>query len=345
MPVSVTVWPSLVTTTFESSTMALRLNALPMRSATSLGVGSDERVMRFSIPSTPSTRPTASSTACRWNGFRTRPRRAREGDRGPRRRSTVLPRSGRGAVVGGRQRAPGKRSPGSRPSRAAAPGRVMSSRTSRRDRAERTLAYVIGRLAAAVPITAGGVRVVETTMTAALVTQGMTAGPAAAVVLAWRLISHWLPMVVGLIVYLAAGTGSGSQPAEPGAPTRGRRPGRRNDQGRAARILAAGTACQARPMWPSLTSRGGRRQPRGGRDRQRDRGAGVIAPFAPQVGVRSRPRGRPRRRRRAARPRPPRLGGCRSGQGCPRCSRPRRQRRCDASDRGGRPRAGGRRTR
>jgi hypothetical protein len=38
MPVSVTVWPSLVTTTFESSTMALRLNALPMRSATSLGV-------------------------------------------------------------------------------------------------------------------------------------------------------------------------------------------------------------------------------------------------------------------------------------------------------------------
>ena len=141
------------------------------------------------------------------------------------------------------------------------------------------------------------------------------------------------------------GTGSGPQPAEPGAPTRGRRPARRNDHGRAARILADGTACQVRPRWPSLTSRGGRRQPRGGRDRPHDRGAGVIAPFAPQVGVRSRPRGRPRRRRRAARPRPPRLGGCRSGQGCPRCSRRRRQRRCDASDRGGRPRAGGRRTR
>jgi putative heme transporter len=77
------------------------------------------------------------------------------------------------------------------------------------------LAYVVGRVAAAVPITPGGVGVVETTMTAALVTQGMTAGPAAAVVLAWRLISRWLPIVVGLIVYLAAGTGSGPQPAEP----------------------------------------------------------------------------------------------------------------------------------
>jgi hypothetical protein len=63
--------------------------------------------------------------------------------------------------------------------------------------------------------------VIEATMTAALFTQGMTAGPAAAVVLACRLISHWLPIVVGLIVYLAAGTGSGPQPAEPGAPTRG----------------------------------------------------------------------------------------------------------------------------
>ena len=83
------------------------------------------------------------------------------------------------------------------------------------------LAYVVGQLAAAIPITPGGIGVVETTMTGALVAQGMTAGHAAAVVLAWRLISHWLPIVVGLIAYLAAGTGSGPQSDELDAPTPG----------------------------------------------------------------------------------------------------------------------------
>lgn len=82
------------------------------------------------------------------------------------------------------------------------------------------LAYVVGQLTAAIPITPGGVGVVETTMTAALVAQGMTAGQAAAVVLTWRLISHWLPIVVGLIVYLAGRIGSGPRSAERGAPTR-----------------------------------------------------------------------------------------------------------------------------
>jgi hypothetical protein len=82
------------------------------------------------------------------------------------------------------------------------------------------LAYVVGQLAAAIPITPGGVGFVETAMTAALVAGGMTAGQAAAVVLAWRLISHWLPIVVGLIAYLPAGAGSDPRPAEPGAPTR-----------------------------------------------------------------------------------------------------------------------------
>lgn len=83
------------------------------------------------------------------------------------------------------------------------------------------LAYVVGQLTAAIPITPGGVGLVETTMTATLVAQAMTAGQAAAVVLAWRLISHWLPIVVGLIVYLATRTRSGPPSAEPGAPTQG----------------------------------------------------------------------------------------------------------------------------
>jgi uncharacterized protein (TIRG00374 family) len=110
------------------------------------------------------------------------------------------------------------------------------------------LAYVVGQLAAGLPITPGGVGVVETTMTGALVAQGMTAGPAAAVVLAWRLISHWLPIVVGLIVYLAAGKGSGSHPAEPGAPTRGHRPVGGMITAPAARILVDETGSQLRHM-------------------------------------------------------------------------------------------------
>ncbi|HET6951393.1 MAG TPA: lysylphosphatidylglycerol synthase transmembrane domain-containing protein [Acidimicrobiales bacterium] len=75
------------------------------------------------------------------------------------------------------------------------------------------LAYVVGQLAATVPITPGGVGVVETTMTAALVAQGSPAGQAAAVVLTWRLVSHWLPIVTGLVAYLAnAVAGPGRHP-------------------------------------------------------------------------------------------------------------------------------------
>jgi uncharacterized membrane protein YbhN (UPF0104 family) len=63
------------------------------------------------------------------------------------------------------------------------------------------LAYIVGQLAAAVPLTPGGVGVVEATTTGALAAQGVPAGQAAAVVLAWRLVSHWLPIVAGLVVY------------------------------------------------------------------------------------------------------------------------------------------------
>lgn len=60
------------------------------------------------------------------------------------------------------------------------------------------LAYVVGQLAAAVPLTPGGLGIVETAMTAALAAQGIPAGQAAVVVIAWRLVSHWLPITVGL---------------------------------------------------------------------------------------------------------------------------------------------------
>jgi Lysylphosphatidylglycerol synthase TM region len=109
------------------------------------------------------------------------------------------------------------------------------------------LAYVIGRLATAIPITPGGVGVVETTMTAALVAQGMSAGPAAAIVLAWRLISRGSPSSSGLPSILRPGQAPVHSRPSRGRQRWGRRLGRRNDHGRAARILADGTACQVAP--------------------------------------------------------------------------------------------------
>ena len=61
------------------------------------------------------------------------------------------------------------------------------------------LVYVVGQLLAAVPITPGGVGVVEPTMTGMLVASGAPAGEAIAAVLGYRLVSHWLPIVVGLL--------------------------------------------------------------------------------------------------------------------------------------------------
>jgi len=58
--------------------------------------------------------------------------------------------------------------------------------------------YVIGQLAAAVPLTPGGVGIVETVMIGMLTTAGSSAAAATAAVLGWRLVSHWLPILVGL---------------------------------------------------------------------------------------------------------------------------------------------------
>ncbi len=61
------------------------------------------------------------------------------------------------------------------------------------------LVYVVGQLLAAVPVTPGGVGLVEATMTGMLVASGAPAGEAIAAVLGYRLVSHWLPIVVGLL--------------------------------------------------------------------------------------------------------------------------------------------------
>lgn len=69
------------------------------------------------------------------------------------------------------------------------------------------LAFVIGQLVAAVPITPGGVGIVEATVTAALIAQGAPPAAATVTVLGWRLISHWLPIMVGAVILPTLGIG------------------------------------------------------------------------------------------------------------------------------------------
>jgi uncharacterized protein (TIRG00374 family) len=62
------------------------------------------------------------------------------------------------------------------------------------------LAYVIGQLAAAIPLTPGGIGIVETAMIGSLVAAGAPASAATITVLGWRLFSFWLPIVAGFVV-------------------------------------------------------------------------------------------------------------------------------------------------
>jgi uncharacterized protein (TIRG00374 family) len=55
-------------------------------------------------------------------------------------------------------------------------------------------------LVMALPLTPGGVGVVEATMIGVLVATGSPGGAATAAVLGWRLVSHWLPILVGLAI-------------------------------------------------------------------------------------------------------------------------------------------------
>ena len=83
------------------------------------------------------------------------------------------------------------------------------------------LVYILGQLTAAVPLTPGGVGVVEAAMTAAFVAAGAPAPDATATVLGWRLVSHWLPIGVGLAL-LPTVAGGRDAPPGPGRPVRPR---------------------------------------------------------------------------------------------------------------------------
>jgi uncharacterized protein (TIRG00374 family) len=65
------------------------------------------------------------------------------------------------------------------------------------------IAYGIANVLAAIPITPGGLGVVETSLTVALVGFGTPRGVAGLGVATWRLVSYWLPIPLGAASYLS----------------------------------------------------------------------------------------------------------------------------------------------
>lgn len=65
------------------------------------------------------------------------------------------------------------------------------------------LAYAVARLLALVPITPGGLGIVEAGLSGLLIVAGVPAADAVVATLAYRIISYWLPIFVGPFAYLA----------------------------------------------------------------------------------------------------------------------------------------------
>jgi uncharacterized protein (TIRG00374 family) len=64
------------------------------------------------------------------------------------------------------------------------------------------LAYVAAQLLAQIPVTPGGLGVVEAGLTATLALAGVSGGDAAVATLAYRLVSYWLMLPAGLVAWL-----------------------------------------------------------------------------------------------------------------------------------------------
>ncbi len=64
------------------------------------------------------------------------------------------------------------------------------------------LAYVAAAVLGMIPLTPGGLGFVEAGLTATLTLAGVNAADAVLATLAYRLVSYWLPLVVGPIAYL-----------------------------------------------------------------------------------------------------------------------------------------------
>ncbi|HEY7280314.1 MAG TPA: YbhN family protein [Actinomycetota bacterium] len=68
---------------------------------------------------------------------------------------------------------------------------------------ELMVAYGLANVLAAIPVTPGGLGVVEAVLTATLVGFGMTRGPAILGVITYRLVNFWLPIPVGGLCYVS----------------------------------------------------------------------------------------------------------------------------------------------
>jgi uncharacterized protein (TIRG00374 family) len=86
------------------------------------------------------------------------------------------------------------------------------------------LAYSLAGLIGLIPITPGGLGLVEAGLSGLLVLAGVPAGNAVLATLAYRLVSYWLPMLVGPVAYILFrvryGPPTGSPPSgtPPGTP-------------------------------------------------------------------------------------------------------------------------------
>jgi hypothetical protein len=75
-------------------------------------------------------------------------------------------------------------------------------------------AYLVAQVARQIPVTPGGIGVIEASLVLALTTAGAAAAPAAAAVLAYRLLSCWLILPIGLACWTAMRTDAPAVPAE-----------------------------------------------------------------------------------------------------------------------------------
>ena len=64
---------------------------------------------------------------------------------------------------------------------------------------------------ALIPITPGGLGIVEAGLSGLLIVAGVPGGDAVVATLAYRIISYWLPILVGPFAYLPSGCATGSR--------------------------------------------------------------------------------------------------------------------------------------
>jgi hypothetical protein len=65
------------------------------------------------------------------------------------------------------------------------------------------VAYAVAKLLALIPITPGGLGIVEAGLSGLLILAGVPGGDAVVATLAYRIISYWLPIFVGPFAYVA----------------------------------------------------------------------------------------------------------------------------------------------